>query len=237
MEDLRDKFEKYWSVNGEAHIKTIREGYKIPSNCSEELVAPMINEKVYRTVDPYIKRRDRKIRLVQENTTQATVALIKIAEEVLKAEAHDTPIDGNEVLKHTLNAFSLMGNSCRTLTSHRRKIMSSTLPPVLQDVCNNGNIPSSSKNLFGEDLSKSLKDAQERIQLNSQLTKRKAFQHYVKPPPFKRHNQRNNNFNYNNSSSASSTITTPYQGRKPQDFRPSQYHKGRIKTRNVFFKK
>ena len=247
-ENLNNILTKYWTVSNESQVNTIREGYKIPSNTIDKLIVPLINDETYRRMDPFIKRRDKKVRLVQDNNSATTVAQMRITEEVLRAEEDNTAIDGKEVIKHTLNAFSLMGSNNKFLTTHRKKIMAHKLPPILQEVCHNGEIPSASKYLFGDDISKTLKDAQERMQLNAQLTK---TQNYSRNPNSHTINNNNNNnskrrkvhFNVNNQQNsyanlypASSTSTSSTQKPRQQDFRRGPYNRGRKKGQYPSYK-
>ena len=159
-EVLKEKFKKYWDVDNDKQLSLITDEYTTPHNCQDELVVPQINTEVYRKIDPYVKRQDGYIKSLQTNLSKSSVAMLKITEEVLKAEENDVPIDGSTILKHALNSFSMLGHSKRFLTKHRRHVMSTTknFPPVLKDVCH-GDIPDNSKFIFGDDIQKSLKEA------------------------------------------------------------------------------
>ena len=238
-DNLHKKICKYWDLDQEGQLDIIRGNYKIPENTMDRLTVPQINTQVYRKIKPYVKRIDSDIKSVQMNICQATAALLKITETVLDAEKNNVPIKGNEVLKHSLNAYAMLGNSKRFLTNHRRKTMSNTkgFPPLLKEVCN-GEIPPNSKNIFGDDIQTSLKEAQDRIQLNKQLSVNNTRPTYSKRPV---NSGRNVHFQTSNPvrSSASASgynpnYRPPYSSNtqtrsQQQDFRQGHAPRGRQK--------
>ena len=232
---LKQKFKKYWEVDNEKQLSLICTEYRSPQNCEDELVVPLINTEVYKKISPYVKRKDGYLKSIQNNIAKSSVATLNIAEEVLKAETNGVPIDGSVILKHALNSFSMLGNSKRFLTKHRRHVMSTTknFPPILQEVCN-GEIPHHSKFIFGDDMQKSLKDAQERLQLNRQLSYSKGG---GGSSGFNRKPSNNNvgsSGNRNNqrppySSTITSAAANSQQNNRQPDFRHRQGPRGRKK--------
>ena len=230
-EVLHSKFKKYWEVDTEKQLSLLTDEYRIPQNCVGELSVPQINTEVYRKINPYVKRQDGYIKAVQTHMSKSSVAMLKITEEVLQAEENAVPIDGSVILKHALNSFSLMGHSKRFLTKHRRHVMCITknFPSVLKEVCN-GDIPDDSSCIFGDDIQKSLRDAQERVKLDLELNgSNSSFR--GRGGGSNRYNRRSRQLGAQSTSSTIiSASATPQQGYKKQDFRRGPAPRARKKV-------
>ena len=170
--DVGDKLAKkaieYWKSELKS-TKSLFDKYKIPENCKEMANISKINTVLFRKIsNNFLKRRDGSLIDLQKCLSKISAMNLQLADQALKAQRAaelskapcSTTIDMHNFLETCLDSFALIGHVHKKLNLHRKKLLSSGLNSNIRDICNQ-ETPQESEELFGNDLSSSLKEAQQ----------------------------------------------------------------------------
>ena len=124
-----------------------------PENCTK-LSVPLTNKEIWIQLNNFQKKSDLRIINMQKNIQKAAVALARVTDGLLQANCNI-----KETIKINLDAISLLGHVSQDLSSLRRQELKPALHPKCAGLCDLEY--TDTKQLFGEDISKSLVKAKE----------------------------------------------------------------------------
>ena len=151
---------KYWSEESKnpVAVNKILDGLKIPAICSGVCV-PILNEAApkNRKIISFHKRADKRLSDIQKGLIFATSAVLKIADELILAQNEIRPPNLKKVMGHTVDSITLLGRAHKQISAERKE----RLKPVLNEDIRTlyDKKTSDSKDLFGENLLESMKQA------------------------------------------------------------------------------
>ena len=157
---LAERVDRYWSEKplNISSVKTILEEYKYPKNVTN-FIAPTLNEEIREAVHPALLRMDQKYVTMQKKLIHATSALACMANSILSADRNGHMQDSKALIKTSLDVITILGHSHNEITKGRRETISSGLNKESRQSCEK--TIANSHTLFGEDLSKTLKETKE----------------------------------------------------------------------------
>jgi hypothetical protein len=129
--------------------------YTRPKNC-ERLKVPRVNIEVWRQLNAFQKKQDMRMANMQTTLCKATTAVALATEAILKARKEDKTPDFKDILTQTTDSMALIGHTVLELSLKRREAMKPALKREYATLCAT-DLPITD-NLFGDDLSKTLKD-------------------------------------------------------------------------------
>lgn len=138
-------------------IKKKKSTYKRPKNC-EKVVVPRINKEIWRRMKiGFMKKRDMKMTQIQTCITKSAFAVMQVAQYILK---QDKAVEGKEdAVRACTDILCLLGDACTSMSYRRRELLRPVLKSDHAGLCDT-NVPVTSL-LFGDDLSKTLKESRE----------------------------------------------------------------------------
>ena len=162
-------------------VKELQAQYPVPSNC-DGVKVPKVNPEVWhnlsKTQHKFLKMRDVKMASIQRSIVAGSAAILKIMEaftQASKASPKGTQKgdDGQLELhfKTGLHALALLGHANCNISLRRRDSMRPLLKQDLAGALCGPDIPVTTY-LFGDDFTKSLKDAKQVAQMGRDTGKR-----------------------------------------------------------------
>ena len=124
-----------------------------------KFIVPTLNEEIREAVHPALLRVDQKYVTMQKNLIHATSALACMANSILSADRKGHMQDSKALIKTSLDVITILDHSHNEINKRRRETISSGLNKESRQSCKK-TIANSHK-LFGEDLSKTLKEMKE----------------------------------------------------------------------------
>ena len=194
------------------------EKYPPPENC-KHLQAITINEEIWDLMSRKNKSIDLAFQKVQEPLVKGLSVLAILSDRLVKDVQSSKTTNTHEVLNQVMHAIAILGNANWRLNTKRREIIKPELNPPYTRLCKEEIKPS--QKLFGDDLSKHLKEmtqakrSGQQMQKSSQSSKSyKKKGHRSKP--------------YDRPSSTSSTHT--WQGHSQKNYKRPFLGYGRAST-------
>ena len=136
-EKLQDKLNKYPS----------------PENCAA-LCKVKVNQLIWDNLQPNTRSQDLRFQKVQTAMTKGMAAIVRATDTLL---AHVTTFPaGKEIIEYMTDAFALCAHENSELNIRRKELIKPDLHEDYKHLCS-ASVPSSSQ-LFGDDLSKQVKD-------------------------------------------------------------------------------
>ena len=140
-------------------VKKKKNTYRKPKNCDKVLV-PTVNREIWRRMKQgFLKKRDLRLINIQSSLTKSAFAAIEVAQYLLKQEQKEEGKEGKEAaIRACTDIIYMLGHANTSLSLQRREL----LKPVLKSdagLCD-ASVPLTSQ-LFGDDLSKTLKETRQ----------------------------------------------------------------------------
>ena len=169
LKALAERVDRYWSEEALNHstVKTIVEEYKYSKNVTKFII-PTLNEEIREAVYPALLRIDQKYVAMQKNLIHATSAMACMANTILSADRKGHMQDSKALIKTSLDVIAILGHSHNEINKRRRETISSGLNKGSRQSCKK-TIDNSHK-LFGEDLSKTLKEMKEVKKVSNEIS-------------------------------------------------------------------
>lgn len=173
-------------------MKNKVEKYGLPENC-DVIAAPTLNEELLQAhvgLKRSARRDDARLASVQKHIARSVAALAAGAEKLhafaaavaskeIELKANEVKKVANEVLANSLDACAFLGNAQQDLTLRRKFQLFKDLPVDIRSICYSKCQREESEKLFGEDLSKKMKEAREEYRLQQ---RQKSGNQYGKKP-------------------------------------------------------
>ena len=149
-------------------LKTKAEQYPAPDNC-KHLTTVLVNEEIWDLMARKTKTVDLAFQKVQEPLVQGLSALTILADQLLKDIQNNTTTDTAVVLQKLMDGIALVGSANWNITMKRRELIKPDLSPPYTRLCKE-NIKPSTK-LFGDDLSKHVREMADARKAGQQMQK------------------------------------------------------------------
>ena len=151
---LAQRVEGKWQTKlTSGKVKEKSQNLLTPENCMK-LSVPLTNKEIWSQLSNFQKKSDLRIINMQKNIHKASVALGRVTDGLLQANCNI-----KETIKRNLDAISLLGHVSQDLSSLRRQKLKPALHPKCAGLCDLEY--TDTKQLFEEDISKSLVKAKE----------------------------------------------------------------------------
>ena len=156
------------------------EKYFPPENC-ERVCTPTVNEEIWDLLPRRSRTVDLAFQRVQDTLIQGLSSLALLADRLVKEVQGNKSQNMMEVLHHAMDSLVLLSQTNWNLNLKRRELIKPDLNPPFTRLCK-PDIPPTTK-LFGDDLSKHLKEMTDVCKVGKQLQKKPPQQkpHYQKP--------------------------------------------------------
>lgn len=196
-------------------IKELQAQYLIPTNCDGVRV-PKVNSEVWHNLaqhqHKFMRTRDVKMASIQKSVVAGSAAILQLLEfftQASKPSSKDTPKSSlgdygqlEQMFKTGLHALTLLGHANYDLSLRRRDSMRTLLKQDLAAALCGPEIPVTSY-LFGDDFTRSLKEAKQVAQMGRDVKKHENFRRYNSDsknyrgkwkgkPPYQRKGKRDN---------------------------------------------
>ena len=149
-------------------VKERAEKHSPPENC-KYLAVTTVNEEIWDLLSRKTRTVDLAFQRVQEPLLQGLSALTNLAGKLVKDITDGKTPDTRHVLDHVMDSVALLGNTNWKLNMKRRELIKPDLNPPYTRLCKEDIKPSTK--LFGDDLSKHLKDMSEAKKAGQQMQK------------------------------------------------------------------
>ena len=162
------------------------EKYFPPENCSR-VGTVTVNEEIWDLLSRRAKTVDLAFQRVQDTLTQGLSSLALLADKLAKDAQTNTTICAKDVLQHVMDSLVLISQANWSLNMKRRELIKPDLESPFTKLCKPEIAPTTK--LFGDDLSKQLKELTEVSRVGKQLQKKAPEQKrfYQKPYDRPRH--------------------------------------------------
>ena len=144
------------------------EKYPPPENC-KHLQAITINEEIWDLMSRKNKPIDLAFQKVQEPLVEGLSALALLSDRLVKDVQSSKTTKRREVLNQVMDAIAILGNANWRLNMKRREIVKPEINPPYTRLCKEEIKPS--QKLFGDDLSKHLKEMTDAKRAGQQMQK------------------------------------------------------------------
>ncbi len=155
-------------------VKERAEKHSPPENC-KYLSVTTVNEEIWDLLSRKTRTVDLAFQRVQEPLLQGLSALTNLAGKLVKDITDGKTPDTRHVLDHVMDSVALLGNTNWKLNMKRRELIKPDLNPPYTRLCKEDIKPSTK--LFGDDLSKHLKDMSEAKKAGQQMQKVSSHAH------------------------------------------------------------
>ena len=149
-------------------VKERGEKYPPPANC-KYLTATMVNEEIWDLLSRKNRSVDLAFQRVQEPLVHGLSSLTILANRLFKDIQSTKTVDARETLKQVMDSIALFGHANWKLNMKRREIIKPDLNPPYTRLCKEEIKPTIK--LFGDDLSKHLKEMSEVKRARQQMQK------------------------------------------------------------------
>lgn len=178
-------FRKFLSTTNQ---KTVKEKYKIPSNC-ENVKVPKVNFEIWEEARHFIKTKDLSLVKAQTLMSKAAVPIIEIVNEGLKEKGSQEEKSKTRITKAS-DALIMLASAFTELNQIRKDNFKRGLPAQYRNrLCNTGNEPSKDW-LFGDELPKKIKEINDTRSMSSKLSRKPEMSSY-RHQPYKADYRRN----------------------------------------------
>ena len=148
-------------------LKELISKHLTPANCTE-MIIPRVNPEIWAQMKAHKRRTDLRITNIQQSLQKASVAILQSGDTILQTPSGLPDSVKKELVTHNIDAVALLGHAANELSLLRRKQIKPTLKPEYYPICNT-DIPNSQL-LFGDDLAKRVRDAQDTSKLANKLS-------------------------------------------------------------------
>ena len=148
-------------------LKELISKHLTPANCTE-MIIPRVNPEIWAQMKAHKRRTDLRITNIQQSLQKASVAILQSGDSILKTPSGLADSVKKELVTHNIDAVALLGHAANELSLLRREQIKPTLKPEYYPICNT-DIPNSQL-LFGDDLAKRVRDAQDTSKLANKLS-------------------------------------------------------------------
>ena len=205
---------KYWtdeSKKGQV-VSNIIEGLIVPENC-QNIRVPLLNEAVARNrrVMPYHKRTDRRLADCQKSIVHATIAVLKMADELMHADNESRSPDLRKIMGNTVDAVTLLAKSHRQMSGERKERFRPVLSEDIRGICDIDT--TNSEYLFGENLTEIMKEVKDNFRMSKSIVNDTVSKSYPKKH-YPRTGSKRSFENMNDTRVSSSSFSLNSQGRK-----------------------
>lgn len=149
-------------------VKERVEKHPPPENC-KFLAVTMVNEEIWDLLPRKSRAVDLAFQRVQEPLLQGISAQTKLAGKLVKDINDGKTPDTRQMLDHVMDSVAMLGNTNWKLNMKRRELIKPELNPPYTRLCKE-DLTMSTK-LFGDDLSKHLKDMSKAKKAGQQMQK------------------------------------------------------------------
>ena len=149
-------------------VKERVEKYHPPENC-KFLSTTTVNEEIWDLLPRRSRTVDLAFQRVQEPLLQGLSALSILGDQLVKDLHAGTTPNTRKILDHVMDGIALVANANFKLNMKRRELIKPELNPPYTRLCKDEIKPSTK--LFGDDLSKHLKDMAEAKKAGRQMQK------------------------------------------------------------------
>ena len=157
---------QYFTNSQKSEIRTeLCKTYKLPENCSQ-LRVPKLNQGIrdLRSFSDTLKKQEKRLYLSQQFISKAATVVTMIADKTLKAD--NEMVDPKEVVRCCLDTITFLGYASHELNMQRKMNIKPALHYDVRDICSSFDVIQS-EHLFGEDLTKLVKDARQNAKIAS----------------------------------------------------------------------
>ena len=166
-------------------LKERGEKYPPPANC-KYLTTTMVNEEIWDLLSRKNRSVDLAFQRVQEPLIHGLSSLTILADRLFKDIESAKAVNARETLTHVMDSIALFGHANWKLNMKRREIIKPDLNPPYTRLCKEEIKPTTK--LFGDDLSKHLKEMSEVKRAGQQMQKATSGPAYTaKASSFKSH--------------------------------------------------
>ena len=165
--------------------------YFPPENCSR-VGRVTVNEEIWDLLSRRAKTVDLAFQRVQNTLTQGLSSLALLADKLAKDAQTNTRISAKDVLQHVMDSLVLISQANWSLNMKTRELIKPDLESLFTRLCKPEIAPTTK--LFGDDLSKQLKELTKVSRVGKQLQKKAPEQEcfYQKPYDLPRHSSNRN---------------------------------------------
>ena len=149
-------------------VKERVEKYHPPENC-KFLSPTTVNEEIWDLLPRRSRTVDLAFQRVQEPLVQSLSALSILGDQLVKDLHAGTTPNTRQILDHVMDSIALLANANFKLNMKRRELIKPDLNPPYTSLCKDEIKPSTK--LFGDDLSKHLKEMSEAKKAGRQMQK------------------------------------------------------------------
>ena len=153
--------DSWWNEKSKEQFSDISKKYSLPKNC--QLIVPSVNVEMWNLLSKFQKKADLKFQNIQKTLVKTVAASLDIVNEVL---SHPNYVDTKKIVQITTDCTALLGHAAHELSLKRRTFIRSVLKEDYKDLCNAST--EMSEKLFGDNLSKHMKDLNMRNKMKSQ---------------------------------------------------------------------
>ena len=155
-------------------VKERAEKHSPPENC-RYLSVTTVNEEIWDLLSQKTRSVDLAFQRVQEPLLQGLSALTNLAGKLVKDITDGKTLDTRQVLDHVMDSVALLSNTNWKLNMRRRELIKPDLNSPYTRLCKEDIKPSTK--LFGDDLSKHLKDMSEAKKAGQQMQRAPSHAH------------------------------------------------------------
>ena len=149
-------------------VKERGEKYLPPANC-KYLTPTLVNEEIWDLLSRKNRTVDLAFQRVQEPVIHGLSSLSILADRLFKDIQSAKTVNASEILTHVMDSIALFGHANWKLNMKRRELIKPDLNPPYTRLCKEDIKPSTK--LFGDDLSKHLKEMSEVKRAGQQMQK------------------------------------------------------------------
>ena len=203
-------------------ITKILEKYAQPENCSEVTVT-RVNSGIWARADAGQRKADLRLANMQQSLQKATFATVLTTDKLLaiKNDPNSAPPHLNEMITNNIDAIALLGHVAHELLQFRREKLKPALKPEYHALCSPEANIASTKYLFGDDLAKQIRDANETNRIGNAVGSAKNSRPFRRDPPWQ---QKHSSYAYR--SGTGSAHRQSFLGKGPQSNVRKKYNNG-----------
>lgn len=157
-------------------VKERGEKYPPPANC-KYLTPTLVNEELWDLLTRKNRSVDLAFQRVQEPIINGLSSLSILADRLFKDVQSAKTVNAREILTHVMDSIALFGHANWKLNMKRRELIKPDLNPPYTRLCKEEIKPSTK--LFGDDLSKHLKEMSDVKRAGQQMQKATSGSAYI----------------------------------------------------------
>ena len=147
-------------------LKELISKHLTPANCTE-MIIPRVNLEIWAQMKGHKRRTDLRVTNIQQLLQKTIVPILQSGDAIFKTPSGLADSVKKELVTHNIDAVALLGHATNELSLLRREQIKPTLKPEHYPICNT-DIPNYQL-LFGDDLAKRVREAQDTSKLANKL--------------------------------------------------------------------